>query len=310
MLSTIIILILAAAGGYFAYRWFTLRNALRQTRAELALVRQDLSQNQMLHLPLPDAELSALLDDFNTLLTDIQRERQSYAKRERAFQRQIEAISHDLRTPLTVILGQLKLFKQNHHAQIASDPELAETVAVLEQKAEAMNTLVGQFYDYSRLAADDMNLTLARIDAGRVLRETLAGSYQLLADAHLKVDIDLPEHPLWVLGDQAALARIFQNLLQNAGRYAETCLALTANEENDHLTLRFSNDTTRLSDDDVAHLFDRFYTPDASRHQGGTGLGLTVARTLAEDMQGSLTASADTHDGKHLLTFTLTLKML
>lgn len=310
MLSTIIILILAAAGGYFAYRWFTLRNALRQTRAELALVRQDLSQNQMLHLPLPDAELSALLDDFNTLLTDIQRERQSYAKRERAFQRQIEAISHDLRTPLTVILGQLKLFKQNHHAQIASDPELAETVAVLEQKAEAMNTLVGQFYDYSRLAADDMNLTLARIDAGRVLRETLAGSYQLLADAHLKVDIDLPEHPLWVLGDQAALARIFQNLLQNAGRYAETCLALTANEENDRLTLRFSNDTTRLSDDDIAHLFDRFYTPDASRHQGGTGLGLTVARTLAEDMQGSLTASADTHDGKHLLTFTLTLKML
>lgn len=310
MLSTIIILILAAAGGYFAYRWFTLRNALRQTRAELALVRQDLSQNQMLHLPLPDAELSALLDDFNTLLTDIQRERQSYAKRERAFQRQIEAISHDLRTPLTVILGQLKLFKQNHHAQIASDPELAETIAVLEQKAEAMNTLVGQFYDYSRLAADDMNLTLARIDAGRVLRETLAGSYQLLADAHLKVDIDLPEHPLWVLGDQAALARIFQNLLQNAGRYAETCLALTANEENDRLTLRFSNDTTRLNDDDVAHLFDRFYTPDASRHQGGTGLGLTVARTLAEDMQGSLIASADTHDGKHLLTFTLTLKTL
>ena len=192
----------------------------------------------------------------------------------------------------------------------ASDPELAETVAVLEQKAEAMSTLVGQFYDYSRLAADDMNLTLTRIDAGRVLRETLAGSYQLLANAHLKVDIDLPEHPLWVLGDQAALARIFQNLLQNAGRYAETCLALAANEESDHLTLRFSNDTTRLNDDDVAHLFDRFYTPDASRHQGGTGLGLTVARTLAEDMQGSLTASADTHDGKHLLTFTLTLKML
>ena len=173
-----------------------------------------------------------------------------------------------------------------------------------------MSTLVGQFYDYSRLAADDMNLTLARIDAGRVLRETLAGSYQLLANAHLKVDIDLPEHPLWVLGDQAALARIFQNLLQNAGRYAETCLALAANEESDRLTLRFSNDTTRLSDDDIAHLFDRFYTPDASRHQGGTGLGLTVARTLAEDMQGSLTASADTHDGKHLLTFTLTLKML
>lgn len=138
MLTTLIILILTAIVGYVAYRWLTLRNALRQTRAELALVRQDLSQQQMLHLPLPDAELAALLDDFNALLTDIQRERQSYAKRERAFQRQIEAISHDLRTPLTVILGQLKLFKQNHSAALANDPELAEMLTILEQKAETM----------------------------------------------------------------------------------------------------------------------------------------------------------------------------
>lgn len=310
MFMTILLTLAVLTGGFFAYRYLTLRHALRATRDELALIRRDLTQNQMLHLPLPNAELAALLDDLNQLLAEIQQERQNYAARERAFQRQIEAVSHDLRTPLTVIVGNLKLFQQNHYAQIASDPELAETIAVLEQKAEAMSTLVGQFYDYSRLAADDMNLTLTRIDAGRVLRETLAGSYQLLANAHLKVDIDLPEHPLWVLGDQAALARIFQNLLQNAGRYAETCLALAANEESDHLTLRFSNDTTRLNDDDVAHLFDRFYTPDASRHQGGTGLGLTVARTLADDMQGSLTASADTHDGKHLLTFILTLKTL
>lgn len=310
MLITILLILAVLAGGFFAYRYLTLRHALRATRDELALIRRDLTQNQMLHLPLPNPELAALLDDLNQLLADIQHERQSYAAREHAFQRQIEAMSHDLRTPLTVIVGNLKLFQQNHHAQIASDPELAETVAVLEQKAEAMNTLVGQFYDYSRLAANDMSLTLARIDAGRVLRETLAGSYQLLADAHLKVDIDLPEHPLWVLGDQAALARIFQNLLQNAGRYAETYLALTAAEDDHYLRLRFSNDTTHLSDDDVTHLFDRFYTPDASRHQGGTGLGLTVARTLAEDMQGSLIASTHMHGDQRLLTFTLTLKTL
>lgn len=310
MFITILLILAVLAGGFFAYRYLTLRHALRATRNELALIRRDLTQNQMLHLPLPNPELASLLDDLNQLLADIQHERQSYAAREHAFQRQIEAVSHDLRTPLTVIVGNLKLFQQNHHTQIANDPELAETVAVLEQKAEAMSALVGQFYDYSRLAADDMNLTLARIDAGRVLRETLAGSYQLLADAHLKVDINLSEHPLWVLGDQAALARIFQNLLQNASRYAETCLSLTASEDGDHLTLRFSNDTTHLNDDDVAHLFDRFYTPDASRHQGGTGLGLTVARTLAEDMQGSLTASANTHNDKRLLAFTLTLKTL
>lgn len=264
----------------------------------------------MLHLPLPDAELSALLDDFNTLLTDIQRERQSYAKRERAFQRQIEAISHDLRTPLTVILGQLKLFKQNHAAAIVHDPELAETVAILEQKTETMKNLVSQFYDYSRLAADDMHLSLSRVDAGRILREALVGNYQLLAERDLAVDVALPEHPLWVLGDEAALARVFQNLLQNASRYAASKLALSAEATDERLILCFTNDSHTLALDDVPRLFERFYTPDDSRHQGSTGLGLTVARALAEEMQGTLTASAE-QDGEHLtLHFRLALKAL
>lgn len=308
---TIVLLILAVlVGGFFAIRYISLVHALRHTRDELALIRRDLSQNQMLHLPLPNPELAALLNDLNGLLSDIQHERQNYAKRERAFQQQIEAISHDLRTPLTVILGYLKLFRQNQHAQLAADPELAETVAVLEQKAETMSTLVGQFYDYSRLAADDMPLTLERIDAGRILREALAGNYQLLADAQLHIDADLPEHPLWVLGDTAALSRIFQNLLQNAGRYAESRLSLYAEENGNQLILQFTNDTSRLSAEDVDHLFDRFYTSDASRHQGSTGLGLTVAQALAEDMQGQLTANAHVINDQQFLTFTLTLKKI
>lgn len=121
MLMTIALVLAVLAGGFFAFRYFSLHRALGETRAELTLVRQDLSQNQMLHLPLPDAELAALLDDLNALLAEIQAERQAYAKRERGFQEQIEAISHDLRTPLTVILGNLKLFKQSQQAQIENE---------------------------------------------------------------------------------------------------------------------------------------------------------------------------------------------
>lgn len=100
MFMTILLTLAVLTGGFFAYRYLTLRHALRATRDELALIRRDLTQNQMLHLPLPNAELAALLDDLNQLLAEIQQERQNYAARERAFQRQIEAVSHDLRTPL------------------------------------------------------------------------------------------------------------------------------------------------------------------------------------------------------------------
>ena len=96
------------------------------------------------------SKLSALLDDFNTLLTDIQRERQSYAKRERAFQRQIEAISHDLRTPRRSSSASSSCSSETMLLPSCTDPELAETVAILEQKTETMKNLVSQFYDYSR----------------------------------------------------------------------------------------------------------------------------------------------------------------
>lgn len=310
MLTPIVILVLLAVGSYFAYRYLMLTRALRQTREELALIRRDLSQNQMLHLPLPNPELSAFLDDLNGLLSDIQSERQAYEKRERAFQRQIEAISHDLRTPLTVILGYLKLFKQSQSEQVAHDPELAETVTVLEQKAETMKNLVGQFYDYSRLSADDMHLNLTRTDAGRALREALVGNYQLLAEHRLDVKAELPEHPLWVLADEAALMRIFQNLLQNASRYAKSHLTLSIEKDSERLSICFTNDSDSLHQSDVPRLFERFYTPDDSRHQGSTGLGLTVARALAEEMQGSLTATAEPEDDHLLLCFRLTLKSL
>lgn len=309
MLATITILILALACGFFAYRWLLLRHALRETRQELALVRQDLSQNQMLHVPLPDSELAALLDDLNALLADIQHERQAYAKRERTFQEHIEAVSHDLRTPLTVILGHLKLIKHST-ATLPQDAELADSVAVIEQKAEGMKSLIAQFYDYSRLTADDMHLKLERVDAGRVLREALVGNYALLAERALTVDTQLPEQPLWVLADEAALVRIFQNLLQNASRYAENQLILAAEARDDHLCLCFSNDSSHLTLDEVPHLFERFYTPDDSRHQGSTGLGLTVARGLTEEMGGSLSASAEPSASGIVLHFHLCLKAL
>ena len=131
-----------------------------------------------------------------------------------------------------------------------------------------------------------------------------------MAERDLAVDVALPEHPLWVLGDEAALARVFQNLLQNASRYAASKLALSAEATDERLILCFTNDSHTLALDDVPRLFERFYTPDDSRHQGSTGLGLTVARALAEEMQGTLTASAE-QNGEHLtLHFRLAMKAL
>lgn len=298
--------------GFFAFRYYKLIYGIHRICKELQEVQQDLTQNQVLHLPIPDKFLSKLLISINTLLKGIQSERQLYEKREKNFQRQIENISHDLRTPLTVILGYLNLLEKNQRNYLQKNEEVAETVTIIKQKSETMKTLITQFYDYSRLSADDYKIDLCTIDVSRILRESLLENYQLLEQHTLQIHADIPEQPILVLGEESSLNRIFQNLFQNVGRYADSTLQIAVKKESDSTIISFTNDTRMLTKDDVSHLFERFYKQDLSRVEGGTGLGLTVAKALAEEMKATLKATVvDTSDSEKLvICFELTLKSL
>lgn len=283
-------IILAIIGGYFAFHYLSILYAFREITKDIREIQKDLTQNQILHLPIPNRDLEKVLCSFNYTLEEIRKERQNYEKREKGFQKQIENISHDLRTPLTVILGYLKLIKKGDK-KLNMDKELAEVLEIIEHKAETMKILVNQFYDFSRLNAGDYGLTLNNVDISRILKESLMGNYQVLEQSHLAIEVNIPEHPIWVMGEDSALERIFLNLLQNAGRYADSFLSISIKEDEENVSISFINDTNMLSEDDIPHLFNRFYMQDSSRNQGGTGLGLTVAKSLAEEMGGILEVS-------------------
>lgn len=309
-----ILIILAVIGLYCAFRYLSLLYAFRKIRKEVGEVRQDLTQNQILHLPLPNRHLAGLIGEFNNTLEEIQKERQKYEKREREFQKQIENISHDLRTPLTVILGYLKYVKNKEY--VVQDKELREILDIIELKGETMKNLVAQFYEFSRLNAGDYTLKPDKVDMSRILRESLLGNCQILEGTNLEVNINIPEYPVWVMGDGAALERIFLNLLQNAGRYARTYLNIQVSETEKDVLVFFANDAEGVSKEMVIHLFDRFYIQDASRNQGGTGLGLTVAKLLTEEMGGTLEAHLD-EDGsgaeqgdKSIISFELRMPVM
>ena len=299
-----LVLVLAA---YFAIRFYLLKKALKETSEQLQVIQKDLKQNQVLHLPLPDHDLEALMSSINCTLDAIRSERKDYAKRESEFQAEIEAISHDLRTPLTVILGYLG-FLQKQRLSLTADQR--EMLDIIERKARSMETLISQFYDYSRLNANDYEIKIEEIDVGRTLREVFAGNCMMLEKAMLQVKTDFPNHPVWVEGEATALERIFSNLFQNAGRYANHFLNISIQENGTSVQIIFENDTLKANADKIPHLFDRFYMADTSRNKGGTGLGLTIAKCLAEEMAGSLTADLINGEGKETprLRFTLCLK--
>ena len=299
-----LVLVLAA---YFAFRFYLLKKALKETSEQLQVIQKDLKQNQVLHLPLPDHDLEALMSSINCTLDAIRSERKDYAKRESEFQAEIEAISHDLRTPLTVMLGYLG-FLQKQRLSLTADQK--EMLDIIERKARSMEILISQFYDYSRLNANDYEIKIEEIDVGRTLREVFAENCMMLEKAVLQVKTDFPNHPVWVEGETTALERIFSNLFQNAGRYANHFLNISIQENGTSVQIIFENDTLKANADNIPHLFDRFYMADTSRNKGGTGLGLTIAKCLAEEMAGSLTADLINGEGKETprLRFTLYLK--
>ena len=303
----------------FAFRYVSLRRSLQEANRELKEIERELEENRFLHLPSPESDLERFIGTVNEALEEIRRERRSYAAKEREFQRQIENISHDLRTPLTVILGYLKLLEaQEPKGRVnpiteqpdgTPDQERAFMLGMIERNARIMERLVRQFYDYSRIHAGDYETELLEVDVCRLLRETLVSHYQVLEAANLSVTCDLPERPVTVWGETGVLERIFSNLFQNAGRYASRFLQIALEEEKTQVTISFANDTRALSAQDIPHLFDRFYMQDISRSKGGTGLGLTVAKGLAEAIGGALTAQMEAgQSGESVIRLQVTLK--
>lgn len=129
--------------------------------------------------------------------------------RKKEFQKQIENISHDLRTPLTSLLGYVRLYKKSQSSYISQNAELSDTLDVIERKSESLKNLITQFYDFSRLTAHDYTVNLIKIDTVKLLRESFADNCHILEETHLNVSLDLPDRPIYVLADKTALERIF-----------------------------------------------------------------------------------------------------
>lgn len=282
---------------YFALRLFFLKKSIREVNKDLKEINENLTLNRILRLPMPDRDLEALMLSVNGTLEGIRKEKENYRKREREFQLQIESVSHDLRTPLTVILGYLKLW-QGGNSIYSWTEEQKETLKTMERKARIMQKLVEQFYEYSRLYAEDYNLNMELVDVNRILRETFLDNCILFEQKEQKVTLNFEDHPVWTEGEKFSLERIFSNLLRNAARYAESYFYISLKEEDNKINIVFENDTRELTEEDLTCIFQPFYTKDKARNQDGTGLGLAIANSLAEKMGGQLTASITTKELK------------
>lgn len=243
---------------------------------------------QILDISLIDRDLERLAGLLNAYFAGQRTCVAEALRHEEHLKASVADISHDLRTPLTVILGHLQLLRE-----YPLDPEQQRRVETALKKAGRMKELTESFYELS-VFDRDRSLRWERINLSNLMMDFLTENAPLFEERQLRPRIGLPDTSVYVRADRKLLERILQNLLTNAVRYTAGEIDITLSErEEGKILLQIDNTAENADSIDVDRLFDRFYTADPSRHGGSTGLGLAVVKLLAEKLGGNVSAGID-----------------
>ncbi len=247
--------------------------------------------------------LKDLCGQVNNFLIERQKIKANVKREQIASKKMLANISHDMKTPLTVILGYLEIMRLDN-----ADDEMLEKV---EEKAKQVTNLINQFFTLAKLESGDTDVELGRININEVCRENVLAFYDILRQKEFEVEIAIPETPVFVQGNRDALWRILNNLLSNVMRYGldGKYLGLFMREDESSVFIDVVDKGKGIGWESAPHVFDRLYTMEDSRNREiqGNGLGLTIAKNLAERLGGDIYLNS-LPDRK--TTFTVKLKKI
>ncbi|MDR2931487.1 MAG: HAMP domain-containing histidine kinase [Oscillospiraceae bacterium] len=295
----LIICLLAVLLAFTTFKWLMLRREVSgMTQTILRIRGRD--TNERVTVISQSRRVQALANAVNDLYADIYKERGDYRSAMDDMRQSMANISHDLRTPLTSIIGYVKLLQSGNN----SAEQNVRYLDIVSKKAQSLGQLIEGLFTLTRLESGAYPLDMERVDAGDVLAEELAGFYEPLTMRGVEPRIELSQQKLWIIADKAALSRIITNLMQNMVKYGGGDIRITSALSDRDVILTFSNRAEGLEEYDVAQLFQRFFTADRMRSGESTGLGLSIVKELTEQMGGAITVSLD----RDVLTFTLIWK--
>lgn len=268
---------------------FRLKSQLREVKKELFLTR-DKSYNRQLTLSLFDNDLSEMTVELNKNLDYQKKLKLQSEQAERNLKQSVSDIAHDLRTPLTVIKGNLQMLEAEERLSERGKAHLD----ICKEKSDAMKTMADNFFELSVLESDNSPVQTERISAVNVLMQLLADNEAVIRGHNLTPEISFPEKSIFILADEILLTRMLSNLLNNILKYAKNSFSLGLEElEKEKCAIVFSNKIDESVRLDPERLFDRTYRGDKARRGGGAGLGLYIVKLLAEKQNAQVKARVE-----------------
>lgn len=247
-------------------------------------------------------ELSDLAKDINYMAEELERE--EINKNEF-----ITNISHDLRTPLTTLLGYSKMIDEKVYS---NEEDLKRYISIINKKGEYLKVMIEDFFEYAKLSSKDISLEKQKININELVSQLLTGEEIKFNEKNLNLNLDLSKERIEVIGDPMLIGRAFDNLISNALKYSKegTDINIRLKEElinkNRYNVFSIENiPENRISKDEIEKIFKRLYKIDKARNDKGTGLGLSISREIIKLHNGELIVELDSEK----IRFSIKLKI-
>ena len=286
--ACIVVLICIVLYQQFAFRTGT-QIKLKKISQKLEEI-QDTDSDENVMVFTDNKVLMDLVAQINRLLENQRKVKVDYRRSEISSKKMLSNISHDIKTPMTVILGYLEIMRLNSSGE-------NEMLLKVEQKAQRVMELINQFFTLAKLEAGDTEIEISKIDVCEACRENVLDFYELLTQKEFQVQVDIPEEAVFVRGNKDALQRILFNLISNVVRYGSDgkYIGMFLRSDEKYIYIDVVDKGKGIERGFAQNVFERLFTMEDSRNREiqGNGLGLTIAQNLAHQLGGKITLESE-----------------
>lgn len=277
------------------YQYWKRRIIRKKTVEQCQLVLDSIDEmfsghETMIHLP---DEFKETENKLNALRNESLQNERLAKEAEQRKNDLVVYLAHDLKTPLTSVIGYLTLL----HDEREISPELQEKyLGIALDKANRLEDLINEFFDITRFNLQNVHLEKGRVNLSVMLLQLVDEFYPVLCEKKIECKLDVG-HDLILTADSDKIARVFDNLLRNAVSYCyeNSEIRISAAKENGRMVIRFENEGMPIPKHKLDSIFEKFYRLDSARSSktGGAGLGLAIAKEIVTLHRGTITAESD-----------------
>lgn len=243
--------------------------------------------------------IAPLTYEINDIIVSYENRLSAFRQTDETNRQLMTSLSHDVRTPLTTLIGYLDAA----HKGIVTGKDRDDYIETARRKAHDLKEYIDVLFDWFKFNSDEFAMEINTIEAGELTRDILIDWIPIFEDKQIEYHIDIPEQPFRVKLDTDGYMRILNNLIQNVIAHSRADkIKISLSKQSGNMKILLADNGTGIEKEDLKHILERLYKCDKGRSEKGSGLGLSIVHQLVEKMNGTIMAESVPGNGT---TFTL-----